>query len=86
MTCNRNRLHCQFNHNQRFISRLKLGNLHLHYCAINPCFGGWVSSYIIVCYDYASGEALFPSVCAKSKSGVSNSNCSVDQTRTYKIV
>jgi len=52
MKCNR--LHCQFN--RRLLSRLNLEIFTLHHCAINPGCGGWVSSFIISCYGYASGE------------------------------
>ena len=60
MTCsgNRNRLHCKFNRNRRFISRLNLEIFILHHCAMNRSFGGWVPPFIIICYGYASGEAI----------------------------
>jgi len=29
--------------------------------------GGWVSSFIIVCYGYVSGEAIYPSMWLKSR-------------------
>jgi len=69
MKCNRNRLYCQFNRNRRLLSRLNLEifNLHLHHCALNRGFGGWISSFIIVCYGYVSGEAISLSVCVKSR-------------------
>jgi len=69
MTCDRNRLHCQFNRIRRLVSRLNLEVLTLQHCAMNRGFGGWASSFIIVYYGYASREAICPSVCAKSRSG-----------------
>jgi len=35
---------------------IKLGNLHPY--AMNRGFGGWVSSFIIVCYGYVWGRPL----------------------------
>jgi len=31
----------------------------LHHCALNRGCGGWVSSFIIICYGYVSGEFFF---------------------------
>jgi len=67
MKCNRNRLHCQFNRNRRLLSRLNLDIFTLHHCALNHGCGGWVSSFIIVCYGYVSWEAIYPSMWFKSK-------------------
>jgi len=39
----------------------------LHHCAPNRGYGGWVSSFIVVCYVYVSGEAIYPSVWVKSR-------------------
>jgi len=39
----------------------------LHHCAMNRGCAGWVSSFIIVCHGYVSGEAISPSVCVKSR-------------------
>jgi len=58
MKCNRIRLHCQFNRNRRLLSRLNLEIFILR---------GWVSSFIIVCYGYVSGEAIYPSMWFKSR-------------------
>jgi len=65
MKCNRDRLHCQFNRNRRLLSRLNLEIFTLYHCAPNWGCGSWVSSFIIVCYDYVSGEAICPSVWVK---------------------
>ena len=65
MKCNR--LHCQFNRNRRLISRLNLEIFPQHHSALNHGCGGWVSSFIIVCHGYVSGEAIFPSVWVKSR-------------------
>jgi len=43
MTCNRDRLHYQFNRNRRLILRLNLAFLALRQCAMNRGFGGWIS-------------------------------------------
>jgi len=69
MKCNRNRvrLHRQFNRNRRLLSRLNLEIFTLHHCAMNRGYGGWVSSFITVCYGVVSGEAICPSVCMKSR-------------------
>jgi len=67
MKCNRDRLHCQFNRNRRLLSRLNLEIFTLRHCAMNRGCSGWVPSFIIVCYGYDSGEAIFPSVCVKSR-------------------
>jgi len=67
MTCNRNRLHCQFNRNRRLLSQLNLEIVTLHHCAMNRGFGGCVSYFIIVCYGYVSGEAICPPVCVISR-------------------
>jgi len=64
MKCNRNRLHRQFNRNRRLFSRLNLQIFTLHHCALNRGCGGWVSSFIMVCYDYFSGKAICP-VCVR---------------------
>ena len=72
MKLNRNRLHCQFNRNRRLRSRLNLDIFTLHHCALNRGCGGWVSSFIIVCYGCVSGEAISPSVCVKPRSAMSN--------------
>jgi len=58
MTFNRNRLHCQFNRNRRLLSRLNLEIITLHNCAMNSDCGGWISSFIIVCYGYVLGGHL----------------------------
>jgi len=55
MKCNRDQLHCQFNRNRRLRSRLNFVIFTLHHCALNRGYGGWVSSFIIVCYGYVSG-------------------------------
>jgi len=34
---------------------------------MNRGFGGWVSSFIAVCYGYVSGQAICPSVCVNCK-------------------
>jgi len=34
---------------------------------MNRDYGGWVPYFIIICYDYVSGEAISPSVCVKSR-------------------
>jgi len=67
MKCNRNRnrLHCQFNRNRRLLLRLNLKIVALHRFAMNRGCGGLVSSFIIVCYGYASGEAIYPSMWLK---------------------
>jgi len=65
MKCNR--LHCQFNRNRRLLSRLNLEIFTLHHCAMNHGCGGRVSSFVIVCYGYVSGQAISPSVGVKSK-------------------
>jgi len=62
MLCNRNRLHCQFNRNRRLLSRLNFEIFTLHHCAMNRGYGGWVSSFIIVCYGYVSGQVISPPV------------------------
>jgi len=67
MKYNRNRLHCQFIHNRRLLSRLNLEIFTLHHCVMNRGYGGWVSSFIIICYGYASGEAIYPSMWFKSR-------------------
>jgi len=67
MKCDRNRLHCQFNRNRRLRSRLNSDIFTLLHCALNRGCGGWVSFFIMVCYDYVSGEAISPSVCFKSR-------------------
>jgi len=36
------------------------------HCMIRAC-GGWVSFFIIVCYGYVSGEAIYLSVWFKSR-------------------
>jgi len=59
MKCNRNRLHCQFNRNRRLLSGLNLEIFTLHHCVMNRCSCGWVSSFIIVCYDCVSGQAVY---------------------------
>jgi len=64
MKCNRNRLHCQFNRNRRLRSRLNLEIFTLHQCALHGGWGGWVSSFVIFCYGYVSGEAI-SSVCVR---------------------
>jgi len=48
-------------------SRLNLEIFTLHHCALNRGCSGWVSSFIIVCYDYVSGEVICPSTCVKSR-------------------
>jgi len=63
MKCNR--LHCQFNSIRRLLSRLNLEIFTLHHSAMNCDCGGWVLSFIIICYGYVSGEAIFPSLCVK---------------------
>jgi len=60
MKCNRNRLHCQFNSNRRLRSQLNLDIFTLHHCALNRGCGGWVSSFIVVCYGYVLGKAMSP--------------------------
>jgi len=60
MKCNR--LHCHFNRNRRLLSRLNLEIFTQHHCAMNSGCGGWVSSFIIVYYDYVSGEVIYPSM------------------------
>jgi len=67
MNCNRIRLHCQFNRDRRLLSRLIIEIFTLHHCAMNRGFGGWVSSFIAVCYGYVSGQAICPSVCVNCK-------------------
>jgi len=54
MKCNRDRLHCQFNRNRRLLPRLNLEIFTLHHCAMHRGCGGWVSSFIIVCYGCVS--------------------------------
>jgi len=39
----------------------------LHHCAMNRGFGDWVCFFIMVCYGHASGKAISPSVCVKSR-------------------
>jgi len=34
----------------------------LHHCAMNGGFGGYISSFITVCYGYVWGEAISSSV------------------------
>jgi len=36
-------------------SAIKLVYLCLHQCTMNHGFGGWVSSFLNVCYGYVSG-------------------------------
>jgi len=51
MKCNRDRLHCQFNRNQRLLSRLNLEIFTLRHCAMNRGCSGWVpplSSFVMV--------------------------------------
>jgi len=43
-----------------------------HHCALNRGCGGWVSSFIIGFCGYASGEAIFPSVCVNPDSPVAS--------------
>ena len=50
MKCDRNRLHCQFNHNRRLLSRLNLEIFILHHCTLSRGGGGWVSCFINVGY------------------------------------
>ena len=66
MKCNhnRNRQHSQLR-NQRLLSRLNLEIFTLHYSAMNRGCGGWISSFIIVCYSYVSEDAIYPSVWLK---------------------
>jgi len=49
------------------LSLLNLEIFTLHHCALNHGCGGWVSSFIIVCYGSVSGEAICPSVWVKSR-------------------
>jgi len=65
MKCNR--LHCQINRDRRLLSRLNLEIFTLHHCAMNHSFGGWVSSFVTVCYDYVWGKTISSSVCVKSR-------------------
>jgi len=65
MKCDRNRLHRQFIRNRQLLSHLNLEIFTLHHRTINRGFGGWVSSFIIVCYGYVSGEDICPSMCVK---------------------
>jgi len=58
MECKRNRSHCQFNRNRRLRSRTNLEIFIQHRCALNHRCGGWVSSFITVCYGYVSREAI----------------------------
>jgi len=69
MKCNpnRTRLSCQFNRNRRLRSRLNLEIFTLYHCALKRGCGGWVSSFIIVCYGHVSGEAIYPSMWFKSR-------------------
>jgi len=39
----------------------------LRHRALNRAFEGWVSSFIMGCYDYVSGEDIWSSVCVESK-------------------
>jgi len=79
MKCSRNRLHCQFNRNRRLRSRINPEIFTQHHCALNHDCGGWVSSFIIVCFGYVSGEsisrlcALNPDSQAASTTSVANS-------------
>jgi len=50
----------------RLLSRLNLKIFTIHHCAMNPGCGGWFS-FIIVCYCYVSGEAIYPAVWFKSR-------------------
>jgi len=52
MKCDRNRLHCQFNHSRRLLSRLNLEIFILHHCTLSRGGGGWVSCFIIVGYGH----------------------------------
>jgi len=65
MKCNRNRLHCQFNRNRQLLSRLNLESFTLHHCVMSRGCGGYVSSFIIVCYGYVSGEDIYPFIWLK---------------------
>jgi len=66
MKCNRNRLHstlhCQFNCNRQLFSQLNLEIFIVHHRVMNCGCGGWVSSFIIVCYGFVSGR-LFTHLC-----------------------
>ena len=80
MKCNRNcnPSHCQFNRNRRLSSRSNLEIFTLHHCALNRVCGGWVSSYIIVCYMFQRRPldrlcALNPDSPAASTAFVANS-------------
>jgi len=44
----------------------------LHHCAMNRRCGGWVSSFIIICYGYISGR-LFACLCGLKGEKWSNS-------------
>jgi len=39
----------------------------LHHCAMNRDCGGWVSSFVIVCYGYVPGAAIYLSMWFKSR-------------------
>jgi len=65
MKCNR--LLCHFNRNRRSLSRINWEIFTLHHCAMNRGCGGWVSSFIIVCYGHVSGEAIYPSMWFNSR-------------------
>jgi len=67
MKSNRNRLHFQFNRNRRLVWRINLEIFSLHHCALNRGCGGWVSSLVIVCCGYVSGQGISPTVCVKSR-------------------
>jgi len=58
---------CQFNRSRRLLSPLNLEIFTLHHCAMNRGCGGWVSSFVIVCYGYVSGEAICPSMWFQSR-------------------
>jgi len=59
MKCN-HRLNCQFNSNSQLLLQLNLEIFTLHHCAMNRSCGGWVSSFIIVCYGCCRGDYLPP--------------------------
>ena len=65
----RNRLNWpKMNCNPRILSRLNLEIFNLlHCCAMNRGCDGGIFSFIIVCYNYVSVEAVCPSVWVKSR-------------------
>ena len=67
MKCNRNQLHCQFNCNWQLLLQWNLEIFTLHHCAMNSGCGGWVFSFIIVCYGCVSEEAVCLSMWFKSR-------------------